>query len=64
MPPLASTVPSGSRVMFWYVRAKFIGAVSRQLGFVWPMSMTAVRAGSMATETVSPKPMPSNSTSP
>jgi hypothetical protein len=44
MPPLANTVPSGSRVRFWYDRALVIGAVSRQAGVAWDMSRTAVRA--------------------
>src|SRR3954470_21290858 len=44
MPPLASTVPSGSSLRLWYVRARFIGAVQRQLGLGWPMSITAVPA--------------------
>jgi hypothetical protein len=43
-PPLASTVPSGSSVRLWYARAKFIGAVERQDGVGWPMSITAVPA--------------------
>ena len=42
MPPLASTVPSGSSVRFWYARPNAIGAVERQVGVGALMSMTAV----------------------
>ena len=43
LPPLASTVPSGSSVMLWYARPCDIGAVSRQAGVGALMSITAVR---------------------
>jgi hypothetical protein len=44
MPPLARTVPSGSRVIFWYERGKFIAAVERHDGDGALMSITAVCA--------------------
>ena len=43
LPPLASTVPSGSSVMLWYARPCAIGEVSRQAGVGAFMSSTAVR---------------------
>src|SRR4051812_44855807 len=43
-PPVARTVPSGSSVSVWNVRAKFIGAVCRHLGVDWVISSTNVVA--------------------
>src|ERR1043165_4624975 len=43
-PPVASTLPSGSSVSVWKVRAKFMGAVERHVGAGWFISSTNVVA--------------------
>src|SRR5262245_43795723 len=39
-PPVTSTLPSGSTVLFWKARGKFIDATCRHAGDVWVMSIT------------------------